>query len=81
MAAEFAFDRADGVLSTDRDGGNRWTRVNVGSEADGAIGNSDVDLAMARDGTLYFVTNQGKRCRTLCLGSKACAVLSIVDGD
>jgi hypothetical protein len=30
--------------------------VNVGSEADGAIGNSDVDLAVARDGTLYFVT-------------------------
>jgi len=39
-----------------RDRGATWARVNVGSEADGAIGNSDVDLAVARDGTLYFVT-------------------------
>lgn len=39
-----------------RDHGATWSRVNVGSEADGAIGNSDVDLAVARDGTLYFVT-------------------------
>ncbi len=38
------------------DHGATWTRVNVGSEADGAIGGSDVDLAVARDGTLYFVT-------------------------
>lgn len=36
--------------------GARWTRVNVGPEAQGAIGNSDVDLAVARDGTIYFVT-------------------------
>ena len=37
--------------------GNRgatWSRVDVGTEADGAIGNSDVDLAVAPDGTLYF---------------------------
>ncbi len=39
-----------------RDDGKTWTRVNVGTEQDGAIGNSDVDLAVARDGTLYFVT-------------------------
>jgi uncharacterized protein (DUF736 family) len=38
------------------DGGATWSRLVVGSEADGAIGNSDVDLAVARDGTLYFVT-------------------------
>lgn len=38
-----------------RDGGATWERVNVGTEADGAAGNSDVDLAVARDGTLYFV--------------------------
>jgi hypothetical protein len=38
------------------DRGITWTRVNVGRETDGAIGNSDVDLAVARDGTLYFVT-------------------------
>lgn len=38
------------------DGGDSWTRVDVGSAADGAIGNSDVDLAVAPDGTLYFAT-------------------------
>jgi hypothetical protein len=38
--------------STDR--GATWSRVHVGTEADGAIGNSDVDLAVASDGTLYF---------------------------
>jgi hypothetical protein len=37
------------------DAGPTWSRVEVGSEADGAIGNSDVDLAVAADGTLYFV--------------------------
>jgi hypothetical protein len=40
--------------STDR--GATWSRVNVGTEADGAIGNSDVDLGVARDGTLYFAS-------------------------
>jgi hypothetical protein len=44
------------ALWKSRDQGTTWTRVDVGSEANGAIGNSDVDLAMARDGTLYFVT-------------------------
>ena len=38
------------------DHGKSWTLVNVGTEADGAIGNSDVSLAMAPDGTLYFAT-------------------------
>jgi len=37
-----------------RDHGATWTRVNIGTEADGAIGNSDVDLAIGPDGTLYF---------------------------
>lgn len=37
-----------------RDHGATWTRVNVGTEADGALGNSDVDLAVGPDGTLYF---------------------------
>ena len=37
------------------DRGATWTRVNVGTEAQGAVGNSDVDLAVALDGTLYFV--------------------------
>src|SRR5580704_973080 len=36
------------------DHGATWARVNFGSQADGAIGNSDVDLAIAGDGTLYF---------------------------
>jgi hypothetical protein len=38
------------------DRGATWSRVDVGSEADGAIGNSDVDLAVAHDGTLYFAS-------------------------
>ena len=38
------------------DHGATWTAVNVGSESDGASGNSDVDLAVGRHGTLYFVT-------------------------
>jgi hypothetical protein len=37
------------------DGGTTWSRVNVGTVADGAVGNSDPDLAVAGDGTLYFV--------------------------
>ncbi len=52
--------------SSDR--GATWNRVEVGSEADGAIGNSDVDLAVAPDGTLYFAsmlfdraTNEGRQ--------------------
>src|SRR6266536_262122 len=43
------------TLWKSRDRGATWTRVDVGSEAQGAIGNSDVDLAVGRDGTLYFV--------------------------
>jgi len=38
------------------DHGATWTRVDVGSEAQGAIGNSDCDLAVAADGTIYFVS-------------------------
>jgi hypothetical protein len=37
------------------DDGATWTLVDVGGEAIGAIGNSDVDLAIAPDGTLYFI--------------------------
>jgi hypothetical protein len=40
--------------STDR--GATGTRVDVGSDAQGAVGNSDVDLALASDGTLYFAS-------------------------
>jgi hypothetical protein len=42
------------LLWSSGDGGSTWSRVNVGTEAQGAVGNSDVDLAVAPDGTLYF---------------------------
>jgi hypothetical protein len=45
--------------SSDR--GKTWHEVNVGSSADGAVGNSDVDLGVAPDGTLYFVTMEFNR--------------------
>lgn len=38
------------------DRGVSWSRVDVGSEEEGAVGNSDVDLAVAPDGTLYFAS-------------------------
>jgi hypothetical protein len=38
------------------DGGATWARVDVGTESQGAVGNSDVDLAIAPDGALYFVS-------------------------
>ncbi|MGI9263886.1 MAG: sialidase family protein [Gammaproteobacteria bacterium] len=38
------------------DGGKSWTPVDVGSVDEGALGNSDVDLAVAPDGTIYFLT-------------------------
>ncbi len=38
------------------DRGTSWTRLNLGTVQDGAIGNSDVGLSVASDGTLYLVT-------------------------
>ncbi len=38
------------------DGGATWERLDVGDIADGAKGNSDVDLTIAPDGTVYFLT-------------------------
>lgn len=38
------------------DGGATWSRVDIGTPEDGAIGNSDVDLALGADGALYFVS-------------------------
>lgn len=38
-----------------RDRGATWESVNVGSKAAGAVGDSDVDLAVAQDDALYFV--------------------------
>jgi hypothetical protein len=49
-------DTDEATLWKSRDGGTTWSRVNVGTKADGAAGNSDVDLAVARDGSLYFAT-------------------------
>ena len=37
------------------DGGETWSRVAVGLSSDGAQGNSDVDLAVGPDGTLYLL--------------------------
>lgn len=39
-----------------RDHGSSWELVNLGKKEDGAIGNSDVDLARGPDDSLYFVT-------------------------
>ena len=38
------------------DGGSTWERVFVGTEADGAVANSDMHLTVGPDGTLYFAT-------------------------
>jgi len=37
------------------DGGATWEAVDVGTPADGAAGNSCVDLAIGPDGTIYFL--------------------------
>jgi len=36
------------------DEGRTWTSVDIGAAKDGAIGNSDTDLAVAPDGTVYL---------------------------
>ncbi len=38
------------------DGGARWSRVDVGDRKAGATGNSDVDLTVGPDGTIYFLS-------------------------
>lgn len=38
------------------DGGANWSQVDVGTVAEGALGNSDVDLVLGPDGTIYFLT-------------------------
>lgn len=38
------------------DNGESWQRVDVGTSSQNAQGNSDVDLAIGPDGTLYFVS-------------------------
>ena len=44
------------ILFKSTDKGMTWTSISVGTIEDGAVGNSDVDLAVAPDGTLYFIT-------------------------
>jgi hypothetical protein len=44
----------EATLWKSRNGGGTWTRVNVGTPEEGAAGNSDIDLAVSPDGTLYF---------------------------
>ena len=45
------------TLWKSRDGGKTWSLVNVGTEAGGpGYGNSDMDLAVSPDGTIYFVS-------------------------
>ncbi|MEO0425498.1 MAG: sialidase family protein [Pseudomonadota bacterium] len=44
------------LLWKSQDDGLSWARVDVGSAADDANGNADVDLAVGPHGTLYFVT-------------------------
>lgn len=43
------------VLWSSEDEGTSWRRVSIGTDADGAIGNSDADLAVGSDGTVYMV--------------------------
>jgi len=50
-------------LFRSNDGGSSWSAVDVGSAEQGAVGNSDVDLAVAPDGTVYFLT-MGFDCTT-----------------
>jgi len=44
-------------------GGASWEAVQVGTPDQGAVGNSDVDLALGPDGTLYFLTMGFDRTR------------------
>lgn len=39
-----------------RDHGANWQRVDVGTKEDGAVGNSDVELAVGPKDELFFVT-------------------------
>ena len=56
------------LLWRSADEGQTWVRVRVGTEADGAVGNSDVDLAVSPDGTLYFVVMSYNRATYEGLG-------------
>jgi hypothetical protein len=59
-ASRVRVNRTDELtLWKSRDEGTTWARVDAGPDApraQGAVGNSDMDLAVAPDGTIYFVT-------------------------
>lgn len=44
------------LLWRSEDDGRRWIRADLGSSSDGARGNSDVDMSVAPDGTLYLTS-------------------------
>ena len=46
-----------------QDNGRTWASVNVGVRDDGAVGNSDVELAVGPDSTLYFLNMSFDRQR------------------
>lgn len=48
------YNRVRPRLWKSADGGASWKSVDVGTRAQGAIGNSDLSLAVAPDGTLYL---------------------------
>ena len=48
------YGSGDPALWRSTDGGSSWAAVDVGTAEDGAVGNSDVDLAVGPDGTIYF---------------------------
>lgn len=50
------YGRSTPRLWKSTDAGTTWGRVEIGTEADGAVGNSDVDLAVGPDGTVYMIT-------------------------
>lgn len=51
----YSFTAAGGPVAwRSGDDGVTWERVDVGAPADGAHGNSDVDVAVAPDGTVYI---------------------------
>lgn len=56
------------VLWSSQNQGKTWQQIAIGSEGDGAIGNSDVDLAIGPKGTLYFVVMTYDRQKNWGLG-------------
>ncbi|MDP6810345.1 MAG: sialidase family protein [Pseudomonadales bacterium] len=55
------------LLWSSDNGGKNWQLVDVGTSEDGAQGNSDTDLTIAADGTIYYVSmgfNRGTRAGT-----------------